>query len=422
MFLDKARVHVKAGNGGDGIVSFHTEKNVPNGGPDGGDGGRGGDIVFYVDPGLNTLQQFRYKRRFFAPNGANGGNHRQTGRSGKDLRIAVPPGTIVRDAESGQLLADLTDSGQETVIVHGGRGGQGNIHFVNSIRQAPKFARAGEAGEEYDLNIELKLIADVGLIGLPNAGKSTLISVISAARPKIADYPFTTLEPNLGVVSVGDFSFVAADIPGLIEGAHEGQGLGHDFLRHIERTRLFLHVIDASGYYGSDPIADYHKINRELESYSITLKDRPQIIVLSKIDLVTKDKIEALANEFRNMNLEVYPVSAPTHQGISELLNHIASVVKQLPKTILSEPVQEKMHYRYQPENLFTVEKQENIFTVQGDWVINLVNSTNFDDNESIQYFQRIIRRKGIIEALEKAGIQEGDLVRMHDLEFEFIR
>lgn len=422
MFLDNARIYVKAGNGGNGVVSFHTEKNVPNGGPDGGDGGRGGNVIFFVDPGLNTLQQFRYKRRFAAENGEDGGHRRQTGRSGRDLRISVPPGTVIREAASGQILADLTDPGQEAVIAGGGRGGKGNIHFVNSVRQAPKFARAGEAGDEFDLKVELKLIADVGLVGLPNAGKSTLLSVVSAARPKIADYPFTTLEPNLGVVNVDDYSFVMADIPGLIAGAHAGQGLGHEFLRHIERTRLLLHVVDASGYYDSDPVADYTQINQELEAYNIGLRDRPQIIVLSKMDLVSAARAAELLAIFRKISPDVFTICAPTHQGIPELMRQVAARVRQLPRISLTEPVRERIHYKYEPEKLFSIARESDAFVVSGEWAVNLVDSTNFDDTESIQYFQRILRRRGVIEALEAAGIQEGDLVKMHDLEFEYIR
>lgn len=421
MFIDEARISVRAGKGGDGMVSFHTAKYVPNGGPDGGDGGRGGSVVFLADPGRNTLQDFRFKRRFAAEDGEKGGRRKMYGAAGKNLEIAVPVGTVIKDAESGQVLADFTEAGQTAVIAHGGRGGKGNIHFANSIRQAPNFARAGEPGEAYDLVIELKLLADVGLIGYPNVGKSTLLSVISAARPKIADYPFTTIEPNLGVVAVDDYSFVVADIPGLIEGASEGLGLGHDFLRHIERTRLLIHVVDASGSEGRDPIDDFDQINRELAEFNSLLASRPQIVALNKIDDTTPEALGRLTAILLERGYQVYPICAPIREGVDALMHKTAEMVRSLPQTVLTEPVTEETIYRFEEEHLFDIECDGDVFVVTGSWIANLVGSTNFEDAESLQYFQRLLRKKGVIAALEKAGVHEGDLVRLHDAEFEFL-
>ena len=421
MFIDEAKIQVRAGNGGNGMVSFHTAKYVPNGGPDGGDGGRGGSVVFVADPGMNTLQAFRFKRKFVAEDGEKGGRRQQYGHGGKDLRIAVPVGTVVRDLESGRILADFTEAGQEIVIAHGGRGGKGNIHFANSIRQAPNFARAGEPGESFDLVVELKLLADVGLVGFPNVGKSTLLSVISAARPKIADYPFTTIEPNLGVCVVDDFSFVVADIPGLIEGASEGLGLGHDFLRHVERTRLLIHVVDASGQEGRDPLADFDQINRELEAFNTTLASRPQIVALNKIDDTDPGKLASLKQTLTDRGYSVFPICAPIGEGVPDLLKKTAELVRTLPPTLISEPVSAETVYRFEEEALFKIERDGAVFVVTGNWIAGLVNSTNFDDSESLQYFQRLLRKKGVIAALEKAGVAEGDLIRLHDAEFEFL-
>lgn len=421
MFIDSAKIHVKAGNGGNGMVSFHTARYVPNGGPDGGDGGRGGSIIFYADEGMSTLQDFRYKRKYVAQDGDKGGRRNMAGRKGEDLRIRVPVGTLIKDTESGRILADLVDEGQEAVIARGGRGGAGNIHYANSIRQAPNFAKAGEPGEEYDLQIELKLLADVGLIGYPNVGKSTILSVVSAARPKIADYPFTTLEPQLGVVSVDDYSFVLADIPGLIEGAHEGLGLGLDFLRHIERTRLLIHVLDASGQTGRDPLEDFERINAELAAFDIRLAGRPQVVALNMTDLAEPEALANLHKTLEARGYKVFQICAPINEGVPELIRTVAGIVRELPKTILTDAVQESVRYQYQEEALFQIVKDDGVYRVTGAWIENLVNSTNFDDTESLQYFQRLIRKKGVIDALEKAGVREGDLVALHDLEFEFI-
>jgi len=421
MFIDSAKIYVKAGNGGNGMVSFRTARYVPNGGPDGGDGGRGGSIFFWASDGLSTLQDFRYKRKYVAEDGASGGQNNMFGRSGEDLRIRVPVGTLIKDADSGRVLADLTETGQEAVIVKGGRGGKGNVHFANSVRQAPNFARAGEAGEDCNLLIELKLLADVGLIGYPNVGKSTLLSVATSARPKIADYEFTTLEPQLGVVTVDDFSFVLADIPGLIEGAHAGLGLGLSFLKHIERTRLLIHVLDASGHSGRDPQADFDRTNAELAAYDLRLTDRPQVVALNMTDLAEPEALAVLRTKLEDLGYRVFPICAPIGEGVPELIRHVAGVVRSLPLTILTETVQESARYQYEEPALFEISKVDGVYRVSGPWIENLVDSTNFDDTESLQYFQRIIRKKGVIEALEKAGVKEGDPVALHDLEFEFI-
>ena len=421
MFIDHAKIHIKAGDGGNGMVSFHTEKYITNGGPDGGDGGKGGDVVFYATEELTTLQNFRFKHKFVAENGSNGMNRKMYGKGGEDLRIPVPVGTVLKDLETGEIIADFTEKGQEEIVCKCGRGGQGNIHFSNAIRQAPKFARAGVPGEERDISVELKLIADVGLIGFPNAGKSTLLSVITSAKPKIADYPFTTLEPMLGVVSVGDTSFVVADIPGLIEGAHEGNGLGHDFLRHIERTRLLIHVVDVSAQDGRDPISDFDQINEELRKFNPLLEMRPQVVVGNKIDQADDEVVKAFTDEMKKRGYEVFLMSAAIGEGTKELVNHVAAQVAALPPTILVEEAKEEKLYEFKPEEKFTIEVQDGVYCVLGDWVRVVLESTNFDDPESLAYFQRALRKNGVIDALEKAGVKEGDPVKIYDLEFDFI-
>ncbi len=421
MLIDHAKIFVKAGNGGDGMVSFHTAKYVTNGGPDGGDGGKGGDVIFYASDNISTLQSFRFKRKFVAEDGGKGLRKKMYGRSAENLRIAVPVGTLITDIESGRMIADLTEVGQEVVVAHGGRGGQGNIHFSNSIRQAPQFARAGIPGDEVEVSVELKLLADVGLIGFPNVGKSTLLSVISAARPKVADYHFTTVDPVLGVAVVGDTSFVVADIPGIIEGAHEGAGLGHDFLRHIERTRLLIHVVDVSGSEGRDPIADFDQINQELTMFNPVLESRPQIVAANKVDQATPDMIQSFVSEMNKRGYEVFLISAAIGEGTKNLMNAVAAKLATLPQTILVKQTTEEAIFRYEAEQLFTVVRTGKEFSVQGPWIQNLVNSTNFDDSDSLQYFQRIIRKRGVIDELKRSGIQEGDLVKMYDLEFDYI-
>lgn len=421
MFIDHAKIHIKAGDGGNGMVSFHTEKYITNGGPDGGDGGKGGDVIFYASEELTTLSNFRFKHKFVAENGSNGMNRKMYGKGGEDLRIAVPVGTIMKDLETGKVIADFTEPGQEEIVCKGGRGGQGNIHFSNAIRQAPKFARAGVPGEEKDVSIELKLIADVGLVGFPNAGKSTLLSVITSARPKIADYPFTTLEPMLGVVTVDDTSFVVADIPGLIEGASEGNGLGHDFLRHIERTRLLIHVVDVSAQDGREPISDFDQINEELFKFNPLLETRPQVVVGNKIDQADEEVVKAFKEEMENRGYKVFLMSAAIAEGTKELVNYVASEIQKLPPTILVEAAKEETLYEFKPEEKFRIEIEDGVYCVLGDWIHVVLESTNFDDPESLAYFQRTLRKNGVIDALEKAGCKEGDPVRIYDLEFDFI-
>ncbi|NLO36179.1 MAG: GTPase ObgE [Clostridiaceae bacterium] len=420
MFIDRVRMTVSAGNGGDGAVSFHTEKYVPNGGPDGGDGGRGGDVVFVARSGLSTLQAFRYRRKFQAEHGQKGGTRKQYGRSGQNLELDVPVGTLVREAETGHIVADLVEDGQRAVIAKGGRGGKGNTHFANSVRQAPRFARAGEAGDSLDLIVELKLIADVGLVGFPNAGKSTLLSVVSEAKPKIGDYPFTTVEPGLGVVTVGDTSFVMADIPGLIAGAHTGLGLGLAFLRHIERTRLLVHVVDMSPDSGNEPLAGFDQINNELASYDPGLASRPQIVALNKTDLADPEVLRQTENALRERGCPVFPICAPIGEGVTALIQAVAAAVQSLPPVQLFDPEKERTLYRLETGPLFEIKREEDVYRVSGDWIENLVRSTNFDQHESLHYFQRLIRRKGVIESLEKAGIQEGDLVDLAGFEFNY--
>lgn len=421
MFIDTATIYVKAGNGGNGMVSFHTAKYVPNGGPDGGDGGRGGDVVLIADSSIRTLKDFRYKRKYNAEDGEKGGRKKCNGAYGEPLVIKLPVGTIVKDSETGRILVDLNVEGQKYVVAKGGHGGRGNTRFANSVRQAPNFARAGEPGEEIELKIEIKLIADVGLIGFPNVGKSTLLSVISAAKPKIADYHFTTIEPNLGVVEHKETSFIVADIPGLIEGASEGSGLGHEFLRHIERTRMFIHVIDVSGSEGRDPVEDFRTINRELESYLEGLSGRPQVIAANKTDLADPVMLETLREEAVSRNIKLFPICAPIAMGIDDLLDETVEMINSLPAPVIFDQTVDRKLYTFEDEELFTVEEDNGTYIVKGKWIENLVDSTNFDDIESLQYFQRLLRKKGVIEALESAGVKDDDPVVMHTLEFEYI-
>ncbi|NLL65946.1 MAG: GTPase ObgE [Clostridiaceae bacterium] len=421
MFIDVAEIYVCAGKGGDGHVSFHRAKYIPNGGPDGGDGGRGGDVIFVADPNMASLQDFRYKRKYKAENGESGGQNKKTGRSGENLVIRVPVGTLLFDKDSDRLLADLNEAGEEVVIAKGGAGGRGNARFATSVRQAPNFAKAGRIGMDFNLRIELKLLADVGLLGMPNVGKSTLLSVVSRARPKIADYHFTTLKPNLGICKVGDQDFVMADIPGLIPDAHKGAGLGGDFLRHVERTRLLVHLVDVAGSEGRNPIEDFDNINRELELYDPILSERPQIVVASKIDLATPEQIDHFRKVMEGRGYDVYEICGPIHEGTDELLKAIAEKLSQLPRTVLSVPSYEDHKVYEAPVELFTIRRENEFFYVEGEWARHLVASTNFDDTESLQFFQKMLRRNNVIEALEKADIQEGDTVVMEELEFEFI-
>lgn len=423
MFTDYAKIIIKSGNGGNGAVSFRREKYVAAGGPDGGDGGRGGSVYFIVDPDSNTLVDFRFKKKFKAEDGKNGEGARRYGKSGEDLYVKVPIGTIVKDAESGKTIADLSTPNQKELILPGGRGGKGNCHFATSTRQAPRFSQDGEKGIEKEVILELKLLADVGLIGFPNVGKSTFLSRTTSATPKIADYHFTTLEPNLGVVKMknGD-SFVIADIPGIIEGASQGTGLGLQFLRHIERTRLLLHVIDVSGIEGRVPVEDFKVINDELKSYSEKLSQRKQIIVANKIDSMQDESLfndlEKLAKE---NNIEIFKISAVTGEGLTELLDRVSEVLKELPKEDLFEESESRKVYTLEEEQEgFTIKKECGIYVVDGPAVDKIMRRVNLDDNESMYYFQRCLDSLGVNQKLKEAGVSEGDTVSICGWEMEW--
>ena len=421
MFTDYVKIIAKAGNGGNGAISFRREKYVAAGGPDGGDGGKGGDIYFEVDPDSNTLIDFRYNKKFKAENGKNGEGAHKYGKSGADLYIKVPIGTIIRDAKTNRVLADLSEPGQKTLILAGGRGGKGNSHFATSTRQAPRFAQDGEKGEEKELILELKLLADVGLIGFPNVGKSTFLSMTTSATPKIADYHFTTLEPNLGVVKTeyGD-SFVIADIPGIIEGASEGTGLGIQFLRHIERTRLLLHVIDVSGSEGRNPVDDFYKINEELKKYSEKLSKRKQIIVANKIDVMQDESLyEELRKVAKENNMEIYKISAATNTGVSELIKHVSEILKTLPKEDLIEITDRKV-YTLEDEEDYTIQREDGMFVIKGEAVERVMRRVNIADNESLYYFQKSLDELGVNQKLKEMGVKEGDIVKIDDYELEW--
>ena len=422
MFTDYVKIIAKAGNGGDGAVSFRREKYVAAGGPDGGDGGKGGSVYFEVDQDRNTLIDFRYQKKFKAENGKNGEGAHRYGKSGEDLVIKVPLGTIVKEAETGKVLADLSELGQKELILAGGRGGKGNSHFATSTRQAPHFSQEGEKGEEKELVLELKLLADVGLLGFPNVGKSTLLSVVTHATPKIADYHFTTLEPNLGVVKgeYGD-SFVIADIPGIIEGASQGIGLGIQFLRHIERTRLLLHVIDVSGIEGRNPVQDFNIINEELKQYSEKLSQRKQIVVANKVDSMQDETLyQELEKMAKEKGLEIYKISAATKQGIKELMIRVSEVLKTLPKEDLVEIKMETKVYTLQETEEISVRKEEGIYIVSGVAVEKLMRTVNLADNESLHYFHRRLNEMGINQRLKELGIKDGDWVQISDYELEW--
>ncbi len=422
MFVDIAKIFIKAGAGGDGAVAFHREKYVASGGPDGGDGGKGGDVVFVADDNLSTLADFRYKRKYIAAKGENGRGGRCSGKKAEDLIIKVPRGTVIRDAESERVLADI--SGDEPVVVaKGGKGGWGNIHFATPTRQTPRFAKPGLPGESYEVKLELKLLADVGLIGYPNVGKSTLISVVSEAKPVIANYHFTTITPVLGVVRMGEqASFVMADIPGLIEGAGDGAGLGHRFLRHVERCRLLVHVVDVSGSEGRDPKQDFKTINEELKRFNPELAERPMIVAGNKCDLTDDETIEDFRKFTEEQGYEFYPVMAAIAYNVEPLLKSITEKLSKLP------PIR---RYEAEPLPVFDESESENravkitnnngVYFVEGEWLLKLLKGINFDDSESLQYFQRVLISSGVIDALRNAGIQEGDTVSMYDFEFDFV-
>lgn len=425
MFVDQVSVYVKAGDGGNGLTAYRREKYVPLGGPAGGDGGNGGDVIFKVDEGLNTLMDLRYNRHFKAKRGENGMSKNQHGRNAVPLIVSVPPGTTIMDEDTEQVIADLTIHGQEAVIAKGGRGGRGNSRFATPRNPAPDFAENGEPGEEKNIKVELKLIADVGLVGFPSVGKSTFLSVVSAAKPKIADYHFTTLAPNLGVVDTGDQrSFVLADLPGLIEGAHQGVGLGHQFLRHVERTRVIIHVIDMAGTEGRDPFEDYVKINTELKEYDEKLKTRPQVIAANKMDMPGAEENLEKFKEQLGEDVPVFPVSALTKDGLRDILYAVADLLETIPKYAPQlEETEEKVVYRYQKEDKgFTITREDDgAFVVSGPKIEKLFKMTDFNREEAIRRFARQMRSMGVDEELRKKGAEDGDTIRILQFEFEFV-
>ena len=430
MFADSAKIYIRSGKGGDGHVSFRRELFVAAGGPDGGDGGRGGDVIFEVDDGLNTLTDFRHVRKYVAGDGEQGGKRRCHGADGEDLIVKVPEGTVIKDFESGKVIADMSGENRREVILKGGKGGLGNMHFATSTMQVPKYAQPGQPAQELWVQLELKVIADVGLVGFPNVGKSTLLSRVSNARPKIANYHFTTLNPHLGVVDLQDGQgFVMADIPGLIEGASQGIGLGHDFLRHIERTKGLVHVVDAASVEGRDPVEDIRTINAELKAYNPSLLERPQVIAANKVDSIYntgeedwEDPVERLKREFEPEGIQVFAISAVTGQGVKELLYH----VNDLLKTVDRKPVifEKEFEYQYQGENLpYTVERNEDgIYVVEGPKIEKMLGYTNLDSEKGFQFFQKFLKEQGILRELEEMGIEDGDTVRMYYNEFDYYK
>lgn len=425
MFIDKAKIYVKAGNGGNGAVAFRREIYVPAGGPAGGDGGNGGNVIFRADSNLRTLMDFKYKKSYIAPSGEDGKGSNMYGKKGEDLVLLVPVGTVIRDEQTGLVIADLKENAEESVVAKGGRGGKGNTHFKSSIRQAPNFAKAGTEGQERNVLLELKLIADVGLLGFPNVGKSTFLSIVTKANPKIANYHFTTLTPNLGVVKLPDkASFVIADIPGIIEGAHEGVGLGHDFLRHIERTRLLLHIVDISGIEGREPYEDFLQINRELTLYNEKLAQREQIVIANKMDLLfDKSAYNEFKERVENDGYKVFPLSGATKEGLGDVLNYVSQRLSEIEEEPLYSPedmwsVEDDREAL--PEDEIRIEMVDGVYVIEGEKLEKLLYSVNFDDMESIRYFQRVMEQNGVFDRLRSMGIDDGDTVRMYDLEFEF--
>ena len=423
MFIDKARIFVKSGNGGNGAVSFRREKYVPAGGPDGGDGGNGASVIFEVDLGLRTLMDFKYQRKYVAEHGEDGSKKRKAGRNGEDLILKVPPGTIIRDEATGLVIADLKEEGDRAVVAKGGRGGKGNQHFANAVRQAPAFARSGSDGVEKWVVLELKMIADVGLLGFPNVGKSTFLSVVTKAKPKIANYHFTTLTPTLGVVQTkfGE-SFVLADIPGLIEGAAEGVGLGHDFLRHVERTKVLIHIVDISGLEGRDALDDFDKINGELKLYNEKLATRPQVVVANKMDILEDESIfDEFKNELEGRGYKVFKMSAATRQGVDDVIAYVSELLREAEEI---ELVSEEEMFRpeldeVQDEGL-QIDIEDGVYVVTGKSLRRIMYSVNFDDMESLQYFQKAMESQGVFDRLREMGIEDGDTVRIYEIEFEF--
>ena len=421
MFTDYTKIIIKSGDGGNGAISFRREKYVAAGGPDGGDGGKGGDVYFKVDKDKNTLVDFRYNKKFKAQNGENGSGARCNGKYGDDIYIGVPIGTVIKDAETGKIVADLSEPDQVELVLKGGRGGKGNSHFATPTRQVPRFAQDGEKGEEKEIILERKLLADVGLLGFPNVGKSTFLSTVTSARPKIANYEFTTLEPNLGVVkSKNGESFVIADIPGIIEGASQGVGLGLQFLRHIERTRLLLHLVDVSGVSGRDPVDDFNTINEELKNYSEKLAERKQVIVASKIDAMQDESLyNELANLANQKGMKIFKISSVTGEGLTELLDYVSKTLKTSPKEELFE-IEDRVVYTLEDEEKFHVEKENGIFIITGKAVERLMGRVNIGDNESLYYFHKCLRDLGVDDKLREMGIKEGDIVKIADYELEW--
>ncbi len=428
MFADRARIFVKSGKGGDGHVSFRREKYVPNGGPDGGDGGDGGSVFFVIDEGLNTLVDFRHIRKYAAQNGEEGGKKNCRGKNGQDIYIKVPEGTVIKEAETGKVIADMSGNRKEYMILKGGRGGNGNQHYATSTMQAPKYAQPGQPARELELILELKVIADVGLVGFPNVGKSTFLARVTNARPKIANYHFTTLNPNLGVVDLPDAKgFVIADIPGLIEGASEGVGLGHEFLRHIERTRVMIHIVDAAGSEGRDPVTDIYAINKELEAYNKEIAVRPQVIAANKIDMMPADSdaIMRIRREFEPKGVKVFPISAVSGEGVRELLYYVNNLLEELP----SEPLIFEQEYFPEEANMYSNEpysvvydEAENEYVVEGPRIEKMLGYTNLESEKGFVFFQNFLKENGILEELEKLGIKEGDTVRMYGLSFDYYK
>ena len=421
MFVDKAKILIKAGDGGDGAVAFHREKYVTAGGPDGGDGGKGGDIIFKADSNLSTLQDFRYKRKYEAKRGENGKGGNKFGKKAEDLIIKVPVGTVVKDANTGRIMADLSDS-ESVIVARGGKGGWGNAHFATPTRQVPRFSKPGMPGEEYEVTLELKLLADVGLVGFPNVGKSTLISVVSAAKPQIANYHFTTLTPTLGVVSMGEGrSFVMADIPGLIEGASDGVGLGHQFLRHVERCRLLVHIVDVSGSEGRNPKEDFEIINEELKKFDEELSSRPMIVAGNKCDLAEDDQIENFKKYAEEKGYSFFPIMAAIRYDVDPLLNKIEEELSKLPPIKKFEVEEQYVDLSDVNTREVNIICHDGVYFVEGDWLLRVLKMTNLDDNEGLSYFERVLVKSGVYDRLREAGIKEGDTVSIYDLEFEYV-
>ena len=423
MFIDKARIFVKSGNGGNGAVSFRREKYVPAGGPDGGDGGNGASVIFEVDLGLRTLMDFKYQRKYVAEHGEDGSKKRKAGRNGEDLILKVPPGTIIRDEATGLVIADLKEEGDRAVVAKGGRGGKGNQHFANAVRQAPAFARSGSDGVEKWVVLELKMIADVGLLGFPNVGKSTFLSVVTKAKPKLATYHFTTLTPNLGVVQTkfGE-SFVLADIPGLIEGAAEGVGLGHDFLRHVERTKVLIHIVDISGLEGRDALEDFDKINDELKLYNEKLSTRPQVVVANKMDILEDESVfDEFKNELEKRGYKVFKMSAATRQGVDDVIAYVSELLREAEEIeLVSEEEMFRPELDEQQDEGLQIDIEDGVYVVTGKSLRRIMYSVNFDDMESLQYFQKAMESQGVFDRLREMGIEDGDTVRIYEIEFEF--